>query len=71
LPTVGVIRQIQARQGHEVAPGFERRIRARLDAPENAVDRHGRHPYSCGDLGLERGRIEQLLADYTKRFGLD
>jgi len=68
---VGVIRQIYGKQGNEVTPEFERRIGAWLDAPENAVDRYGRYPYSYDDLGLERGRIEELFADYSKRFGLD
>ncbi|MCB2061312.1 MAG: sulfotransferase, partial [Novosphingobium sp.] len=68
---IGVIRQIYGQQGREVSTDFEDRVRAWLDAPENAVDRYGRYPYSYEALGLERAAIEELFADYSKRFGLD
>ncbi|MCB2074557.1 MAG: sulfotransferase [Novosphingobium sp.] len=68
---IGVIRRIYGAQGREVTAQFESRVQAWLDAPENAVDRYGRYPYSYDVLGLEREGIEELFADYSKRFGLE
>jgi len=68
---VGVIRRIYERVDRDVTPEFALRIQAWLDAPENAVDRYGRYPYSYDSLGLDRGWVEQLFAGYSQRFGLD
>jgi hypothetical protein len=68
---LAVIRNIYARQEREVTPEYELRIKAWLAAPENQVERYGRYPYSYGALGLEREWIDELFADYSKRFGLD
>lgn len=46
------------------------RVRAWLDDPDNRVDRYGRYPYSCEALGLDEQWLEELFADYSKRFGL-
>jgi hypothetical protein len=67
---LGVIRSIYDRQGLEVSPEFETRVRAWLADPDNAVDRYGRYPYSYEQLGLEREWVEELFADYSQRFGL-
>ena len=67
---MAVIRRIYERQDYEVTAEFERRVRAWMDAPENAVDRYGRYPYSYDVVGLERAWVEELFADYSERFGL-
>ncbi|MCB2078504.1 MAG: sulfotransferase [Novosphingobium sp.] len=67
---VAVVHRIYARQDREVTPEFENRVRAWLDAPENAVDRYGRYPYSYDDLGFDREWVEDLFARYSQRFGL-
>jgi len=68
---MAVVRDIYARQDREVTPEFERRVGAWLAAPENQVDRYGRYPYSYEALGLESAWVDELFADYSKRFGLD
>jgi hypothetical protein len=68
---LAVVKDICARQDREVTPEFERRAAAWLAAPENQVDRYGRYPYSYEALGLESGWVDELFADYSKRFGLD
>lgn len=67
---LAVIRTIYDRQGRTVGPDFERRIADWLAAPENAVDRYGRYPYSYEALGLDRQWVEDLFADYSRRFYL-
>ena len=52
---VGVVRDLYSRMDEEVTPEFETRMKAWLDAPENQVDRYGRHPYSYEALGLDPG----------------
>lgn len=68
---LGMVRQIYERQGLDVTPGFAARVSTWLDDPANAVDRYGRYPYSYEALGVERAWVEELFADYSKRFGLD
>jgi hypothetical protein len=68
---IGVIKDIYARTGRTVSPEFEQRMQAWLDAPENRVDRYGRYPYDYEPLGLDRKWVEDLFADYSKRFGLE
>jgi hypothetical protein len=68
---VKVIRGIYGKVDREVTPEFESRVRAWLAAPENAVDRYGRYPYSYEKLGIERVWVEELFAGYSRRFGLD
>lgn len=67
---IGFIGQVYEEQGLEVSAEFRERMQAWLDAPENQVDRYGRYPYSYEALGLEREWVEDLFADYSKRFGL-
>jgi hypothetical protein len=66
-----IVRQVYARLGLEVSAAFETRLGAWLADPENAVDRHGRYPYSYEAFGLDRGWVEELFADYSRYFGLD
>jgi Sulfotransferase family len=68
---LGVVRKVYDWAGLEVSKVFAARVQAWLDAPENRVDRYGRYPYSYEPLGLSREWIEELFADYSKRFGLD
>ena len=68
---LGVVHKVYGWAGLEVTPAFAASVRAWLDAPENRVDRYGRYPYSYEALGLSREWIEDLFADYSRRFGLD
>jgi hypothetical protein len=67
---VAAVRAIYARVGETVSPAFEAAITRWLADPENAVDRYGRYPYSYEAMGLDRDWIEELFADYSRRFGL-
>src|SRR5262249_48919024 len=67
---VGTVERISERRGISFGAEFERRVRAWLDDPENRVDRYGRYPYAYEPLGLDQKWIEELFADYSKRFGL-
>jgi hypothetical protein len=68
---VAVVRKVYARLGLEVRSAFEARLSVWLADPENAVDRHGRYPYSYEAFGLDRAWVEELFADYSRYFGLD
>ncbi len=68
---LGVVAKVYARAGLPVSDAFAARAQGWLDDPENRVDRYGRYPYSYEALGLSRSFIEDLFADYSKRFGLD
>ena len=68
---LGVVRKVYDWAGLEVSNDFAGRVQTWLDAPENRVDRYGRYPYSYAALGLSREWVENLFADYSKRFGLD
>ena len=68
---LGVVRRIHERRGSAVSDAFAGRVTAWLADPGNAVDRYGRYPYSYERLGLDRGWVEDLFADYSRRFGLD
>ena len=68
---LGVVRKVYAQLGEAVSPAFEARVSAWLAAPENAVDRYGRYPYSYEAFGLDRKWVEDLFADYSRHFGLD
>lgn len=68
---VGLVHRICDRQGVSFSDEFETRVKAWLAAPENQVDRYGRYPYSYEALGIEREWVDELFADYSKRFGLD
>jgi hypothetical protein len=67
---VGAVRAICERRGRPMGPAFEARVRQWLADPENRVDRYGRVTYSYEAFGLDRAWIEQLFADYSRRFGL-
>lgn len=67
---IAAVRKIYERRGLTVKAEFERHLHAWLADPENQVDRYGRYPYSCEAFGLEQKWIEELFADYSKRFGL-
>jgi Sulfotransferase family len=68
---LGVVRKVYGWAGLEVSELFAARVQAWLDAPENRVDRYGRYPYSYEPLGLSREWVEDLFADYSRRFGLN
>lgn len=68
---LGTVRKVYDRAELEVTPDFAARVQAWLDAPENRVDRYGRYPYAYEPLGLSREWIENLFADYSRRFGLE
>ena len=68
---LAAVRKVYAWAGLEVTPAFAMAAQAWLDAPENRVDRYGRYPYSYEPLGLSRDWVEQLFADYSRRFGLE
>jgi hypothetical protein len=50
---------------------FEGRVQAWLADPDNRVDRYGRYPYSYESVGLDQQWVEDLFANYSKRFGLN
>jgi hypothetical protein len=68
---VAVVRKIYERRGLAMTASFETRVRQWLADPENQVDRYGRYPYSYEAFGLEKKWIQDLFADYSRRFGLD
>lgn len=67
---IGTVKKIYARRGLTMNAEYERRLEAWLADPENKVDRYGRYPYSYEPFGLDKKWIQQLFADYSKRFGL-
>ena len=67
---VEAVRKVYARQGRDLDGAMAGRVSAWLADPENAADRYGRYPYSYEAFGLDRGWVEELFADYSKRFGL-
>ena len=67
---LGAVRQVYEPQGLALDAGAERQMRGWLADPENASDRYGRYPYSYEAFGLDKDWIEDLFADYSKRFGL-
>ena len=68
---LATVRKVYGWAGLEVTPHFAARVQGWLDAPENRVDRYGRYPYAYEPLGLSPEWIEELFADYSRRFGLD
>jgi len=67
---LAAVGKIYARRGLTVSEEHERRLRAWLDDPENKVDRYGRYPYSYEPFGLDKKWVQELFADYSRRFGL-
>jgi hypothetical protein len=67
---IRIVRKIYDRQGLEFSNAHEGRLKQWLSDPENASDRYGRYPYSYEAFGLDRTWVENLFADYSKRFGL-
>ena len=67
---LAVIGKIYERRGLKISSDYETRVRNWLAEPENKVDRYGRYPYSYEPFGLDKGWIQNLFADYSKRFGL-
>ncbi len=65
---VGTVRRIYERQAREMTPGFEARIRAWLEDPENAADRYGRYPYSHEALGLDKDWVAEQFSAYNSHF---
>jgi hypothetical protein len=65
-----MVEQIYRRRGRNLTPEFKQGVQGWLANPENRVDRYGRYPYSYEPFGLDRAWIEDLFADYAKRFGL-
>ncbi|MGE3692117.1 MAG: sulfotransferase [Novosphingobium sp.] len=68
---LGTVRRIYERAGLGVGKAFAGAIERWLRDPENDAARYGRYPYSYEAFGLSREWIEDLFADYSKRFGLD
>jgi hypothetical protein len=68
---IAVVRKIYARRGVTVTSEYEARLGAWLNDPENQIDRYGRYPYSYEPFGLDKKWIQQLFADYSRRFGLE
>jgi hypothetical protein len=67
---IAAVKKIYERRGLSVSPEYERRLRAWLANPENKADRYGRYPYSYEPFGLDKKWVQELFADYSKRFGL-
>jgi hypothetical protein len=68
---MAVVQKVYDRLDREISPAYRSRLEAWLADPENAVDRHGRYPYSYEAFGLDRDWVEALFADYSRHFGLD
>ena len=68
---IAAVKTIYGRRGLAVSPEYERRLQLWLSDPENHSDRYGRFPYSYEAFGLDRKWIQELFADYSKRFGLE
>jgi hypothetical protein len=68
---MAAIRRIYRWLDLSVSGPFESRVGAWLADPDNRVDRYGRYPYSYESVGLDRQWVDELFADYSKRFGLD
>jgi len=68
---LGAVAKVCAARGSEMTPEFADRVTAWLANPANASDRFGRYPHSYEAFGLDRGWVEGLFADYSRRFGLD
>ena len=68
---IAVVRKAYGKLDREISPAFQARLESWLADPENAVDRHGRYPYSYEAFGLDRDWVEALFADYSRHFGLD
>jgi hypothetical protein len=67
---VGVVADILGRIGLSMSKEHTERMQSWLADPEHKIDRYGRYPYSYEPLGLDRRWIQQLFADYSKRFAL-
>ena len=65
---VAVIREAYDYFGMPFSPEFEAGMRDWLARPENRSDRYGKFTYDLDALGLNRGDIAQLFADYSDRF---
>jgi len=68
---IAAVRSIYQRRELTMSPEVESRLRRWLADPENQVDRYGRYPYSYEAFGLDKVWIQNLFADYGKRFGLE
>ena len=66
---VAAVRKIYERRGLTLTQDYAARLRSWLADPENQVDRYGRYPYSYEAFGLDKQWIQDLFADYSKRFG--
>ncbi|MBW8784687.1 MAG: sulfotransferase, partial [Novosphingobium sp.] len=67
---LAAVRKVYDYRGIDMSAEAEARVTAWLTDPENASDRYGRYPYSYEAFGLDRAWIEDLFADYSRRFGL-
>ncbi len=67
---VAAVGKIYQRHGLKLRSTYEARLHGWLADPENQIDRYGRYPYSYEAFGLDKRWIEELFADYSKRFGL-
>jgi hypothetical protein len=68
---LGTVKMIYQRAGLAVSPEHEARMQAWLADPDNRTDRYGRYPYSFEAFGLDKQWLQDLFADYSRRFGLD
>ena len=67
---IAVVKKIYAHRELPVTTALESRLRGWLSDPENQADRYGRYPYTYEAFGLTRQWIDELFADYSRRFGL-
>jgi hypothetical protein len=67
---LGTVKMIYDRVGLSVSQVHEARMQAWLADPDNRADRYGRYPYSYEAFGLDQDWLEDLFADYSRRFDL-
>jgi hypothetical protein len=67
---VATVRKVYTRASLPYSDEFEARMRGWLDHPSNRADRYGRFPYSAAAFGLTESWLDEMFADYRRRFGL-
>ena len=65
---IGAVRGIYEKHGYPYSDAFEEAMRAWLEA--NRQHKHGVHRYALEDYGLSSDRVNEVFADYRKRFQL-
>jgi len=64
-----VLEQICALRGMPLDASVRERMQGWLDAHPRG--RHGEHRYRLQDYSIDRGEVEALFGDYTRRYGLN